>query len=1760
MRWKVRALQGVKSRAARPRALRIERLEDRQLLAGVPVLVPELGAAAHVDSAPAGHSSGVSDYLPPPITVTPTNPVQTVRVIVLNFEPTVPSMDNRTLWEIFHWNDPRDLAAGFVSDVEAASGGAIDYQIVEWRDLNEFPIFTDGFRYTADEYVYLRSTNAPQWWEEHPGPADFYTIAEQQGLAELVNNNTIDEIWMFGDHFFNLLGEAWMAGPQSFFINGPSFPDFPVDRAVAGFGFNYERGVAEMLHNFGHRTENHGSRMYGGWNIANPVTPWDHFTANKRETNRSTFGVGSVHFPANGASDYDYVNTQTVNSYADDFVMNFPSQTYTAEPITRDAWGDLGTGDWHRGYLRWFFGHLPRGAGSAPDGRQNNWYKYTNDFNSYRPNTGLPRDNEAILGAAPLTEAGAAHYEFTLRYYDIQGIDATTLDGNDVLVTGPGGYSRLAELVESESPLATTAGTARTVRYRITAPGGTWDTADSGTYSVMLRAGEVRDTSGAFLSTANLGTFQVSIASSGKLDIESMLATGQATVEATTWDTGGPAAIFDNSTSSLYRTPNIDPAVITLSFATPQTLTGTRALFSHADGSFAYQWTLEVADSLADLDSQTGTHQLLVPLKATPSDVYSTATFGAAGVRATHLRLTGERLTGDDYIHLNSWELFGPALADSAAPAAALPAAPAPKLGDATASFVVRYSDDVAVDARSINFGDVRVTGPNGYAQTAAFAGLDVNANGATRDATYFVSAPGGTWDAAENGTYVIELVPLQVFDTAGKPVALQTLGTFAVDTSTAAKLDVRAMLAAGAATVTATTWDIGGPPAIFDENVGSVYRTPNIDPAVVTLSFNSPQTLTRFRVYFSGGAFYRWRIEAADSLVDLDNRSGSYQLLVPPTSALSDLFSPATLEEPVSARHVRLTVERLTGDNYVHINAWELLSIPVADTAAPSAMLLTAPGVTPGDTSSSFSVRYSDDVAIDISSINTGDVRVTGPNGFLQTAAFSRLDVNANGATRDATYSVSAPGGTWDPADDGTYSIELLPQQVFDTAGKPVAPLALGTFSVIASEGVKLDIRAMLATSQAAVTATPWDIGNPAAIFDNSTASVYRTRNIDPGVVTLSFTAPQTLTGFRIYFSGGATYRWKVEAADSLADLDGRSGTYQLLVPLTTSQSDRMLSAATAGGPATARYVRLTVERLTGDNYVHINAWELLGIPAADSAVPSAMLLTAPVVTPGNASSSFAVRYSDDVSIDSSSINTGDVRVTGPNGFLQTAVFSRLDVNANGATREATYSISAPGGTWDPADNGTYSIELLPQQVFDTAGKPVAPLALASFDVNVAPAETRPAADLAELNAADWFAAAQSATASTSDDTIRKTHGAASVRFDTTGGFDTYLRYQPDALVLWDLTTADQFHFNVYAQNPNASGFQQEPIIRFTDADGDAMEFRYYRNNAPHSLWNDARGRWLAGSIPIKSSARPATGWRGTAAGTPDWSRMRTVEIHADTWDFGFMLWFDGVGFNLPVSVTGAALQEAESAPRHRVRLDFDVDIGDSLAPGDVTIQNLTTQAVVPADRLAIMPIGELSREIAYTGNAGGILPNGRYRLTLPVGSVVDVVGNSLASAYVFEFEVLDGTSLAGDYNSDLSVDAADYVVWRKTLGSTNDLRADGSGNGIVDEADHAVWQANFGAALVPAGNANTVAVAADVDFVQDSPTSRRAAGPRLLLAEAWEAAMRDDALLAWVAVQKYRPSYITRLDDLLNRAQNLGPVRTADVDSAFESLAVFE
>lgn len=108
--------------------------------------------------------------------------------------------------------------------------------------------------------------------------------------------------------------------------------------------------------------------------------------------------------------------------------------------------------------------------------------------------------------------------------------------------------------------------------------------------------------------------------------------------------------------------------------------------------------------------------------------------------------------------------------------------------------------------------------------------------------------------------------------------------------------------------------------------------------------------------------------------------------------------------------------------------------------------------------------------------------------------------------------------------------------------------------------------------------------------------------------------------------------------------------------------------------------------------------------------------------------------------------------------------------------------------------------------------------------------------------------------------------------------------------------------------------------------------------------------------------------------------------------------------------------------------------------------------EMAIPRNLFVTFPAGP-----AFTQNSIDIMiytDEGLYDIT-------DVISYTFADAPA-------GTP--GDYNGDTHVDAADYTIWRDTLGSTADLRANGNDTGasagVIDAADYDVWKTGFGSA----------------------------------------------------------------------------------------------
>jgi hypothetical protein len=304
-----------------------------------------------------------------------------LNVLVLNFDPLIETEGGRRLHEVCGWNDPRTLAEGYAADLRECSGGCVESRIVEWLDLDAFPVKADGFCDTDE--TYLTCFRSGQGWHR-PDGVDYAAITQEHRLVERVNDGDIDEVWLFGAPYMGYY-ESQMVGPAAYWCNSPPIIEPRANRNFVLMGFSYERGVGEMLEDFGHRTESILSHVYGGWSYDLPLerqTTWGRFTLHdKVAPGRSA--CGNVHFAPNSDADYDWGNPREVTSTCDDW-LNYPDLTGAARTVSAADWGG---GD-IRAHHKWWLTRLPKAPGRGPDGKLANWWKYVVDPNRYPESRG----------------------------------------------------------------------------------------------------------------------------------------------------------------------------------------------------------------------------------------------------------------------------------------------------------------------------------------------------------------------------------------------------------------------------------------------------------------------------------------------------------------------------------------------------------------------------------------------------------------------------------------------------------------------------------------------------------------------------------------------------------------------------------------------------------------------------------------------------------------------------------------------------------------------------------------------------------------------------------------------------------------------------------------------------------------------------------------------------------------------------------------------------------------------------------------------------------------------------------------------------------------------------------------------------------------------------------------------------------------------------------------------------------------------------
>jgi Dockerin type I domain len=153
-------------------------------------------------------------------------------------------------------------------------------------------------------------------------------------------------------------------------------------------------------------------------------------------------------------------------------------------------------------------------------------------------------------------------------------------------------------------------------------------------------------------------------------------------------------------------------------------------------------------------------------------------------------------------------------------------------------------------------------------------------------------------------------------------------------------------------------------------------------------------------------------------------------------------------------------------------------------------------------------------------------------------------------------------------------------------------------------------------------------------------------------------------------------------------------------------------------------------------------------------------------------------------------------------------------------------------------------------------------------------------------------------------------------------------------------------------------------------------------------------------------------------------------------------------------------------------------------------------------------------------------------------LGGLFDEVGGTRDLALEFSLRgevggrtgvVLYGALTAhvdGDYNDNGIVDAADYTVWRNSLGQTGDgLAADGNGDHMVNELDYAYWKNRFG------NSSNAAGAGAQATSVPE-PSSALAAFIACLVAFGWRSGAQRRGTSRLARCYAQTPSVLRRGD----------------------------
>jgi len=334
-----------------------------------------------------------------------------MRVVIVNYFPTIDGVN-------IDQNETGPIPGQIPMPIEELDNTVYSYNIHMKHMLEERTKFRGYKDSNAEPYLGYEVVEYINVYEPMPryiklgGPAstwhlDYWVINERFNMQDFVDNQDVDEIWIWGYHTDEIAGwESNMSSPTTGDISNSNRDNTDLQvysQTYMAYWFNYTR--TPNLHNQGHQLESIFSYI-------NAPFFWEKFVGSLNG-NAPIGRCGDTHHPPNTTEDYDYKNDTLVESDIEDWL---PDGGIT-KMINVNTWGALSY-NWPYGvippaetevnYYIYWMQSMPGYQNGIPYQSDflTNWWEFIADWDTASQTLGLYENSPSpptthMVGACP---------------------------------------------------------------------------------------------------------------------------------------------------------------------------------------------------------------------------------------------------------------------------------------------------------------------------------------------------------------------------------------------------------------------------------------------------------------------------------------------------------------------------------------------------------------------------------------------------------------------------------------------------------------------------------------------------------------------------------------------------------------------------------------------------------------------------------------------------------------------------------------------------------------------------------------------------------------------------------------------------------------------------------------------------------------------------------------------------------------------------------------------------------------------------------------------------------------------------------------------------------------------------------------------------------------------------------------------------------------------------------------------------------------